>query len=194
MSRLSRGDLREHGPVGAVVILTVLGVLAYGAVSDGSSASTPTDLAAPISAPAATPAEAVVTPTTAASRPSTGGTSGSGAARPAATGSAGDGGGSPAPTAGPTAPPADPATIDQPPAAPTAPSIAPLPDVPPGALSPLQQVVVVACTAAFAPFALPTTALGLVGAAVPLTLPQLPFELLIAPTSDVCLALEQLVG
>jgi hypothetical protein len=58
----------------------------------------------------------------------------------------------------------------------------------------LQQVVAGVCALAFTPFGLPSTVLGLVGAAVPFVLPQLPFELLIGPTSDVCLQLDDLAG
>lgn len=68
----------------------------------------------------------------------------------------------------------------------------PLPSLPPGVLNPFQQLVDFFCVTAFTPFGLPDTVFGLLGGGIPITLPNVPFQILIEPISDLCVALQSL--
>jgi hypothetical protein len=68
----------------------------------------------------------------------------------------------------------------------------PLPALPPGVLNPFQQLVDFFCVTAFTPFGLPDTVFGLLGGGIPITLPNVPFQILIEPISDLCVALQSL--
>ncbi|MEY2570175.1 MAG: hypothetical protein QOE63_525 [Acidimicrobiaceae bacterium] len=65
--------------------------------------------------------------------------------------------------------------------------------MPTGALSPIQDLINQACVLALTPFGLPSTILGLLGAAIPITLPNLPFAIIVTPISDLCLNLQSIV-
>jgi hypothetical protein len=60
-----------------------------------------------------------------------------------------------------------------------------------GDLSSIDAVIRSLCSAALLPFGLPATIFGLVGGAIPFTLPELPFSIVVGPLSDLCVSLEK---
>jgi hypothetical protein len=66
--------------------------------------------------------------------------------------------------------------------------------LPTGALSPINQLINQACVLAFTPFSLPSLVLGTLGLAIPITLPNLPFAIIVTPISDLCLQLQSATG
>jgi hypothetical protein len=183
---------RQHGSLVAVIAVALVGVMIYASVTTETLAASPS-IPPASEAESGAPGESIAgVPTdpggvVSAPGPFVPGRVGSGDAPsvPVDPSIAGEESDVPAPAPDGALPPSETSAV---------PDLddVPLPSLPPGALNPFQQLVDFFCVTAFTPFGLPDTVFGLLGGGIPITLPNVPFQILIEPISDLCVALQSL--